>query len=113
MAIERSRAGRSVLTLEAGSEQLNTWKHPIPEDELDAERPYRDVAIDGQRSFGFGGTIADPAQGVVDPDCKVHGIDNLHVAGCSVFPVGGYQNPTIPMTALAIRLGQRLAAGPG
>ena len=29
---------------------------------------------------------ADPSAGVVDTDCRVHGLDNLYVAGSSVFP---------------------------
>jgi choline dehydrogenase-like flavoprotein len=30
----------------------------------------------------------DPAQGVVDRDCRVHGYANLYIAGSSVFPTG-------------------------
>ena len=47
----------------------------------------------------------DPTRGVVDRDCRVHGIDNLHVAGSSVFPTGGWAFPTFTIVAL----GQRLA----
>jgi choline dehydrogenase-like flavoprotein len=50
---------------------------------------------------------ADPSQGVVDIDCRVHGMDNLFVAGSSVFPTGGYANPTLTITALALRLADR------
>ncbi|HET7761941.1 MAG TPA: GMC family oxidoreductase, partial [Phycicoccus sp.] len=32
---------------------------------------------------------ADPRQGVVDPDSRVHSMDNLYVAGSSVFPTYG------------------------
>lgn len=53
---------------------------------------------------------ADPAQGVVDGDCRVHGVSNLFVAGSSVFPTGGYANPTLTIVALAIRLADRLRA---
>ena len=45
-----------------------------------------------------------PRQGVVDRDCRVHGVDNLFIAGSSVFPTGGYANPTLTLLALAIRL---------
>jgi choline dehydrogenase-like flavoprotein len=31
----------------------------------------------------------DPKQGVVDPDCRVHGLANLYVAGAAVFPTAG------------------------
>ena len=47
---------------------------------------------------------------VVDRDCRVHGYDNLFVAGSSVFPTGGYANPTLTILALSLRLADRLAA---
>jgi choline dehydrogenase-like flavoprotein len=46
----------------------------------------------------------DPKQGVVDANCQVHGIPNLFIAGSSVFPTGGYANPTLTIVALALRL---------
>ncbi len=52
-----------------------------------------------------------PRSSVVDADCRVHGYRNLFVAGSSVFPTGGYANPTLTLMALAARLGDRLAAG--
>jgi choline dehydrogenase-like flavoprotein len=33
----------------------------------------------------------------------VHSSDNLYVAGSSVFPTGGYANPTFMIVALALR----------
>jgi choline dehydrogenase-like flavoprotein len=47
-------------------------------------------------------------RGVVDPDCKVHGVDNLYVAGSSVFPSHGASNPTLTIVALALRLADHL-----
>jgi choline dehydrogenase-like flavoprotein len=47
---------------------------------------------------------ASPAHGVVDGDCRVHGYANLFVAGGSVFPTGGWANPTLTIIALALRL---------
>jgi len=46
----------------------------------------------------------NPEEGVVDTDCKVHGMKNLYVAGSSVFPTGGHANPTLTIVALAVRL---------
>jgi choline dehydrogenase-like flavoprotein len=51
---------------------------------------------------------ADPAMGVVDPDCRVHGVSNLYVAGSSVFPTYGCSNPTLTVVALALRLADHL-----
>jgi len=46
----------------------------------------------------------DPKQGVVDSNCKVHGINNLFVAGSGCFPTSGAANPTLTLVALSIRL---------
>ncbi len=51
----------------------------------------------------------DPQQGVVDENCRVHGIANLYIAGSSVFPTSlGYTNPTLTVVALATRLADHL-----
>jgi choline dehydrogenase-like flavoprotein len=55
------------------------------------------------------GTTRMADDGVVDPDCRVHGIENLFVAGSSVFPTGGYVNPTLTIVALALRLADHIA----
>lgn len=53
----------------------------------------------------------DPKQGVVDCNCRVHGIANLYVAGSSVFPTAGNANPTLTIVALALRLADHLKNG--
>jgi len=50
----------------------------------------------------------DPKFGVVDANCTVHGVGNLHIASSSVFSTGGYANPPITILALALRLADRL-----
>jgi choline dehydrogenase-like flavoprotein len=50
----------------------------------------------------------DPKQGVVDPNCRVHGVSNLFIAGSSVFPTAGYANPTLTIVALSIRLAEQI-----
>ncbi len=45
----------------------------------------------------------DDRTGVVDTNCRVHGMNNLHIAGSSVFPNGDYVNPTLNLLALADR----------
>ncbi|MCE0535914.1 GMC family oxidoreductase [Kineosporia rhizophila] len=52
---------------------------------------------------------ADPGTGVVDADARVHDLENLYVAGSSVFPTGGSVNPTLTIVALALRLAAHLA----
>lgn len=50
----------------------------------------------------------DPEQGVVDADCRVHGVSNLFVAGGPVFPTGGTAPPTLTIVALALRLAEHI-----
>jgi choline dehydrogenase-like flavoprotein len=49
-----------------------------------------------------------PRQGVVDRNCKVHGISNLYIAGSSVFPTAGANFPTITIAALTLRLSEHV-----
>ena len=50
----------------------------------------------------------DPAQGVVNRHGRVHGIDNLYLAGSSIFPFPGIGTPTFMIVALAMRLAAHL-----
>ena len=52
----------------------------------------------------------DPTQGVVDANCKVHGLANLSVAGAAVYPTAGCANPTLTLVALSFRLSDHLKA---
>ena len=51
----------------------------------------------------------DPTLGVVDPNLRVHGVDNLFIAGSSVFPGCGFSNPTF--TILASPCGSPITCG--
>ena len=59
----------------------------------------------------MGGTrmSADPRNGIVDADLRIHGSANAYVAGSSVFPSGGHANPTFTIVQLSLRLGEHLA----
>ena len=46
----------------------------------------------------------DPKSGVVDKNCTVHGINNLHVAGSSCYTTAAAVNPTLTCIALSLRL---------
>lgn len=65
---------------------------------------------DASHHMGTTRMSLDPRKGVVDPDCRVHGLQNLFMAGSSVFPSAGYVNPTLTIVALSLRLADHLAA---
>jgi choline dehydrogenase-like flavoprotein len=72
-----------------------------PIEALDIEPPWHHVGTTRMHS--------DPKHGVVDPNCRVHGVSNLYIVGNSVFPTSGHANPTLTTVALALRLGDHLA----
>jgi choline dehydrogenase-like flavoprotein len=55
----------------------------------------------------------DPTMGVVDRNCRIHGMSNLFVAGSSVFPTIGAGTPTFLIIALAMRLADHIKASTG
>ena len=74
-----------------------------------SDPPDPSIAYSGYHHMGTTRMHADPRQGVVDADCRVHSTKNLYMAGSSVFTTGGCANPTLTITALAIRLAEHLA----
>lgn len=50
----------------------------------------------------------DPKRGVVDSNCRVHGLANLYIAGAAVYPTAGSANPTLTLVALSLRLSDHL-----
>ncbi len=49
-----------------------------------------------------------PRDGVVDPNQRVFGIDNLYVGGSSVFATSGFEGPTITIVQMTLRLADHL-----
>ncbi|MGB7931009.1 MAG: GMC family oxidoreductase [Gammaproteobacteria bacterium] len=64
--------------------------------------------IGGYHHMGTTRMADSPELGVVDANCKVHGVANLYIAGSSVFTTGGASNPTLTIVALALRLADHL-----
>lgn len=74
---------------------------------VQADRPWPK----GGGGFHHMGTTrmhTSPQHGVVDAQCKMHSLQNVYIAGSSVFPTCGYANPTLSIIALALRLGDHL-----
>lgn len=66
--------------------------------------------IAGYHHMGGTRMSRDPRLGVVDTNCRVHGMQNLFIAGSSIFTTGGYANPTMTIVAFSHRLGDHLAS---
>jgi choline dehydrogenase-like flavoprotein len=62
----------------------------------------------GHHHYGTTRMHADPRRGVVDADCRVHGVANLFIAGGAVFPTVGYANPMVTLLALTVRLARHI-----
>jgi choline dehydrogenase-like flavoprotein len=65
---------------------------------------YDSFVTGGAHHIGTTRMSNDPKKGVVDSNCKVHGLDNLYIAGSSVFPTAGFANPTLTILAISLRL---------
>jgi choline dehydrogenase-like flavoprotein len=79
-------------------------KHWVSDDLISAH------PIGGYHHMGTTRMADDPGHGVTDGWGRVHGIANLHIAGSSLFPTGGWANPTLTIVALALRTADRIAA---
>ncbi len=71
------------------------------------------TALDGAlgaagHQMGGARMSSSAADGVVDKDCRVWGINNLYVAGSAVFRTSGHATPTLTITQLALRLADTL-----
>lgn len=104
--IDRRSAVRAVEVLGAELGRAGLGRLRLDVDPDSSELP-RDVA-GGWHHMGTTRMSDDPKRGVVDPDCRVHGLSNLFVAGSSVFPTAGSGTPTLTLVALALRLADTL-----
>jgi choline dehydrogenase-like flavoprotein len=81
---------------------------PLLDSWITENRPHDGALVDMAHIIGTTRMSDDPKTGVVDNQCKVHGIEGLYVAGSSVFPTSGHANPTLMIIALAIRTADQL-----
>ncbi|HEY3253001.1 MAG TPA: GMC family oxidoreductase, partial [Polyangiaceae bacterium] len=80
-ALARARLGRVYSYMHGGTSRAGAW----PE------------IFGGFHHMGTTRMHDSPQRGVVDRDCRVHALENLYVAGSSVFPNTGSANPTLTL----------------
>lgn len=79
-------------TLESGLAEAEPWP----------------IDLDASHHMGTTRMGTDPTDSVVDSRLRMHSMENVYVAGASVFPTSGCANPTFTLVALSIRLAQHL-----
>lgn len=98
--------------LERLRDRLEVWFREAGLGRLEAT-PGRRPDLGAHHHAGTTRMASSPEDGVVDPDGRVFGLENLYVAGASVFPSAGFANPTLTVVALALRLARHLDASLG
>lgn len=73
--------------------------------------PARDIALYASHPMGTCRMGADERTSVVDPEGRVWGWKNLHVADASVFPTSLGVNPQVTVMALGLTIGGRVQVG--
>lgn len=81
----------------------------VPAGFYEDDASLRQRCADSYHHMGGTRMSVHPAEGIVDPDLRLHGVANGYVCSASVFPSSGYSNPTHTVLALGMRLADRLA----
>ena len=101
---EGIKTAQHAIAQEVGRSGIGRMNIVVPE----SEEYLLYGASGGHHHMGTTRMDNNPRLGVVDADCRVHGLENLYVAGSSVFPAAGYPNPTLTIVALSLRLADHL-----
>lgn len=89
-----------------GRVQLAEWL-PIENDDFDLPG-FEVETIAGNHHMCTTRMSDTPRDGVVNSDQKVFGINNLYIAGSSVFSTTGHANPTFTIVQLSLRLANHI-----
>jgi choline dehydrogenase-like flavoprotein len=89
------------LQIDAGRIKLNEWI-------LDNKDYPDDDELAGHHHMGGTRMHEDQRVGVVNSNLKVYGLENLFIAGSSVFTTAGHNNPTLPIVQFSLRLAEYL-----
>ena len=91
--------------------QYHEFTDPDQIDRLDAYvRDASDLAVGSGHPQGGNAMSVEAGRGVVGPDCKVHGFDNLYVCDSSVFPGSSTVYPQLTVMAIADMVAPGIAA---
>jgi len=93
--------GRELGRTGIGRVQIRDWL-------LNDDRSWPSFLSGGWHHMGTTRMNNDPKQGVVDANCRVHGLSNLFIGGAAVYATAGAVNPTLTLVALALRLSDHL-----
>jgi len=93
--------GREMGRTDTGRVQIRDWL-------LSDDLSWPSFISGGWHHMGTTRMSNDPKQGVVDANCKVHGLANLYIGGAAVYATAGAVNPTLTLVALSLRLADHL-----
>ena len=93
--------GREMGRMDTGRVQIKDWL-------LSDDVSWPSFISGGWHHMGTTRMSSDPRQGVVDANCKVHGLANLYIGGAGVYATAGAVNPTLTLVALSLRLADHL-----
>jgi len=110
LGAQEKRSGRMIYELlgqQMGKAGLGRVRllHNLP-DLKDDTMPETTSA--GWHHMGATRMTDDPKTGVVDANCRVHGMENLYIASSSCFTTGGGVNPTMTIVALSLRVADHI-----
>ena len=98
------REGVRLLAEDIGQSGIGVFEYDPASIEVEITR----YGAYGGHHLGTTRMGTDPRSSVVDADCRVHGVENLFIAGGAVFPTSSQANPTLTIVALGVRLAVRL-----
>lgn len=107
-SLDRTSLRTLLLTLGQEFGRLGIGRVQLRDGLRDADGDWPAAVSGGWHDLGATRMSASPRTGVVDADCRVHGMSNLYLAGGGVFTTAGCANPTLSIVALALRLAAHL-----